>query len=205
MSNYVYTFKRRFDKIMNEYYDHDLDCFPLLEKLEETFSDIFVKYTKTDKYYNIEFSKRLSNDEERLLDNLMATLEKNYNQCMLNKYKEIKIEEIRSNVDKISQYGFEWPSGSGYRFNVTTFISGVWHRMKDAVEEGILPTFPVIVRDINNIPHQLNSMEEVKSFYKTGVYFRAYLFATSTELIKQVRSFTKLEDVINFEDPRLNI
>jgi len=64
-------------------------------------------------------------------------------------------------------------------------------------------TYPVTVRDVDNIPRQLNSFTEVQQFWGTGLGYVQSIFDSTVVKITEVKALTTITEVLDWVDDRI--
>lgn len=197
MSQYIYN--RLYIDELNQYADAFSDCYPLFSNVNQQFTNSEINYVG-DKI-NIITENQLTAEEENTLDSIVNEVNNNAYANILEEFKENKIDEIRNeNQQLLFEKGAEFPPGSGVRFAMRDTDMSIWNGMILAANSF---TYPITVRDVNNIPHSFNSPSEIQQFWGTGLAYVQSVFDSTVEKITEVKNLTTITDVLNWTDDRL--
>lgn len=198
---YNYEYERLYDEILHTYINEHPVTYPISKNIAKSINKPFsISYVKNKMI--ISFEIQLTYQEEELLDNVINDCKQNFFDNILNFHKEKKIKEIKNNQEIIESKGFEYPAGSGFYFDMSTYSTTAWNGMVIAANAGLLP-LPTGVRDVNDRLHFLNTQEEVAMFYGSGLQAKAIMYAETAAYISQIKQMTNIMDVIQFVDPRI--
>jgi len=198
MAEYIYD--RLFIPELNNYADTHQDSYHLYDDIIQQFGTASIN-CKDDKI-SIILPEKLSQADESKLDSIVENANNNAYSNILEELKEDKVAEIRNeNQQILFEKGAEFPPGSGIRYSMRDTDMAIWNGMLLAANSF---TYPVTVRDVDNIPHQLNSFTEVQQFWGTGLAYAQSVFDSTVAKITEVINLTTITEVLNWTDDRLD-
>jgi len=195
-----YTYDRLYINELNQYADAYQDCYPLFINVNQQFSNSRINYNG-DKI-NIITENQLSPEEETNLDSIVTEINDNAYSNILEDLKLDLINTVRTENNLIlEEGGAEFPPSSGIKYSMTHEDITIWNGMMMAAANF---TYPIKIRDVNNVAHEFNSATEVQQFWGTSLYFMQWIFDSTVAKITEINSLTTITDVLNWTDDRLS-
>jgi len=124
-----------------------------------------------------------------------------YAAWVLRQAQDARAAEIDARTDELERLGFEWPVGSGQRFDLTPAAQNLWNGLMTAALAGML-ALPRSIGVIGDGTVTLASPADVQGFCRAALERGAYLHEGAADIKRLVYAAASVEAVAAVVDNR---